>query len=69
MFLACDQSKIEAFLSSSNQPKALVLLRQLKFIETMLFRDGHPYQDQVSRDNDPTELVAADAEIILIDMM
>mmetsp|Transcript_9703 Transcript_9703/g.20209 ORF Transcript_9703/g.20209 Transcript_9703/m.20209 type:complete len:1276 (-) Transcript_9703:169-3996(-) len=63
------KTKIEAFLSSSNQPKALVLLRQLKFIETMLFRDGHPYQDQVSRDNDPTELVPADAEIILIDMM
>lgn len=62
------QAKIEHFLSSSCQSKALVLLRQLKFVETMLFRGLNPYHDQSMR-SDGCELVATDAEVILIDML
>ena len=66
------KAKIEKFLSSSKQTKALVLLRQLKFVETTMFRGGNPYCDQQqstttgsSNSNGP---IAADAEVILIDM-
>eukprot|EP01082_Thalassiosira_pseudonana_P011730 g10851.t1 g10851 contig4:2700672-2704491(-) len=62
------KAKIEHFLSSSSQSKALVLLRQLKFVETTMFRGSNPYCDQSSIAS-PTEPVAVDAEIILIDML
>ena len=61
------QAKVEEFLSTSKQTKALVLLRQLKFVETMLFRGSNPYCDQPLYSS--SEPIVADAEIILIDML
>lgn len=72
------------YLSSSKQDKALVLLRQLKFVETTLFHNGNPYYDEssptstthtttISDDSSETTssttALAIDAEIILLDML
>jgi hypothetical protein len=62
-----DKAKIEQYLSSSKQTKALILLRQLKFVETMMFRGSNPYCDQSTPLSG--EPIVADAEIILIDML
>ena len=83
--LLISQEKIEIYLSSSKQDKALVLLRQLKFVETTLFHNGNPYYDQssptsttpttttISDDSSETTssttALAIDAEIILLDML
>ena len=40
------KAKIEHFLSTSKQTKALILLRQLKFVETTMFHGIDPYCDQ-----------------------
>jgi hypothetical protein len=37
------QARIKQHLSSSRQPKALVLLRQLTFVKTTMFHGGGPY--------------------------
>ena len=67
------QAKIDLYLSSSKQTKALALLRQLKFVETSMFRGGSPYCDQPSStitcSSNASEAVATDAEVILIDML
>jgi hypothetical protein len=78
------QTKIEQYLSSSNQAKSLVLLRQLKFVETTMFHNGSPYHDQSSSTtstlypsttangsciSSETTTLALDAEIILLDML
>ena len=69
------KAKIDLYLSSSKQTKALVLLRQLKFVETTMFHGGNPYCDQqqqsttASCSNSSGELIATDAEVILIDML
>jgi len=63
------KAKIEQYLSSSKQTKALILLRQLKFVETTMFHAGNPYCDQSSTCSNSSELIATDAEIILIDML
>jgi len=65
------KAKIEQHLSSSKQTKALVLLRQLKFVETTMFHGGNPYCDQSSTtcSNSSSEPIATDAEVILIDML
>jgi len=64
------KAKIEQHLSSSKQTKALVLLRQLKFVERTMFHGGNLYCDQSSTmgSNSSSEPVATDAEVILIDM-
>lgn len=82
--LLISQEKIEIYLSSSKQDKALVLLRQLKFVETTLFHNGNPYYDEssptstthtttISDDSSETTstttALAIDAEIILLDML
>jgi len=56
------------FLSSSKQTKALILLRQLKFVETTMFLAVNPYCDPSSR-ADPSDPVCTDAEVVLIDML
>jgi len=71
------QAKIDKYLSSSKQTKALILLRQLKFVETTMFQSGNPYNDQQSSANlassttgsASSEPIATDAEVILIDML
>lgn len=62
------KAQVESCLSSSKQTKALILLRQLKFVETTMFQGSNPYCDQ-SLQVDPNEPKALDAEIILIDMI
>jgi Ran GTPase-activating protein (RanGAP) involved in mRNA processing and transport len=62
------KAQIETCLSSSKQTKALILLRQLKFVETTMFQGINPYCDQ-SLQVEPNEPTARDAEIILIDML
>ncbi|KAL7550044.1 hypothetical protein ACHAWF_013282 [Thalassiosira exigua] len=64
------KAKMEQRFSSSQQARALALLRQLKFIETTMFRGTNPYCDQ------PTVQpglmggpIATDAEVILLDML
>merc|ERR1719148_392423 len=59
---------IELHLASSEQTKALALLRQLKFLETTMFQGVNPYCDPASR-LEPDEPAASDAEVILIDML
>ena len=44
------------------------MLRQLKFVETIMFRGGNPYSDQ-STQLDPSEPLTADVEVILMDML
>jgi len=62
--------KIELYLSSSKQTKALILLRQLKFVETTMFHGANPYCDQSSTTGSmSSEPIATDAEVILIDML
>jgi len=62
--------KIELYLSSSKQTKALILLRQLKFVETTMFHGVNPYCDQSSTTGSmSSEPIATDAEVILIDML
>ena len=68
------QAKIDLYLSSSKQTKALALLRQLKFVETALFSGGNPYNcDQllssITCSSNSSDAVATDAEVILIDML
>lgn len=66
-FPLCNQAKVEEFLATSKQTKALILLRQLKFVENMLFRGSNPYCDlPTATSNEP---IVADAEIILLDML
>lgn len=62
------KAQVETCLSSSKQTKALILLRQLKFVETTMFQGSNPYCDQ-SLQVEPNEPTALDAEIILIDML
>ena len=62
------KAQVESCLSSSKQTKALILLRQLKFVETTMFQGSNPYCDQ-SLQVEPNEPTALDAEIILIDMI
>ncbi|EJK47943.1 hypothetical protein THAOC_33304, partial [Thalassiosira oceanica] len=62
------KAKIEVFLSSSKQTRALILLRQLKFVETTMFLAVNPYCDPTSR-ADPGDPVCTDAEVVLIDML
>lgn len=62
------KAQVENCLSSSKQTKALILLRQLKFVETTMFHGSNPYCDQ-SLQAEPNEPTALDAEIILIDMI
>ena len=62
------KAQVESCLSSSKQTKALILLRQLKFVETTMFQGSNPYCDQ-SVQAEPNEPTALDAEIILIDMI
>ena len=61
--------KLELYLSSSKQTKALILLRQLKFVETTMFHGGDPYGDQSTTGSTSSEPIATDAEVILIDML
>ena len=66
--------KIEQYLSSSKQTKALVLLRQLKFVETTMFHGGNnPYgdnnQSSTTTGSMASKPIATDAEVILIDML
>lgn len=61
--------KIEQFLSSSKQTKALVVLRQLKFVETTMFQGVNPYCEQSTMSSNSSEPIATDAEVILIDML
>jgi len=65
------KAKIEQNLSSSKQSKALVILRQLKFVETSMFHGGNPYCEQSSSasTNSNNEPIPTDAEVILIDML
>jgi len=63
------KAKIEQYLSSSKQTKALILLRQLKFVETTMFHAGNPYCDQSTACSSLSEPIATDAEVILIDML
>ncbi|KAL3815406.1 hypothetical protein ACHAXA_011524 [Cyclostephanos tholiformis] len=66
------KAKIDLYLSSSKQTKALALMRQLKFVETTMFHGSNPYCDQQSSttcSSNSSEAVAADAEVVLIDMM
>lgn len=66
------KAKIDLYLSSSEQTKALAILRQLKFVETTLFSGGNPYNcDQLSSSItcSSCDAVATDAEVILIDML
>lgn len=55
------QAKIEQYLSSSKQTKALVLLRQLKFVETTMFHGEDPYCDNLQQSASSSSIAAAAA--------
>ncbi|KAL9190547.1 hypothetical protein ACHAXT_000253 [Thalassiosira profunda] len=64
------KAKLDQFLSSSKQTKALILLRQLKFVETTMFHGGSPYSGASSSNSASSgDHVAADAERVLIDLL
>ena len=62
------QNKLEGFWSKGCQQKTLTLLRQLKFIESVMFQGKDVYSED-SLDIDPNKPLMLDVEAILVDML